>query len=110
MKIGNIQLMQHNKQCEIFSWKYKDPLTFPSLCIRILLLSSCSVMSNSLQPHELQPTRLLCPWDFLGKNTGASRHFLLQRIFPPQGLNPGLLHCRQILYQLGYGGIFGLKR
>ena len=29
----------------------------------------CSFVSNSLQPHRLQPTRLLCPWDFLGKNT-----------------------------------------
>ena len=33
---------------------------------------SCSVMSDSLQPHGLQPTRLLCPWDFPGKSTGVS--------------------------------------
>ena len=39
---------------------------------------SCSVMSDSLQPHEPQPTRLLCPWDSPGKNTGVSCHFLLQ--------------------------------
>ena len=32
---------------------------------------SCSVMSDSLQPHGLQPTRLLCPWDFPGKSTGV---------------------------------------
>ena len=37
----------------------------------------CSVMSDSLQPHGLQPTRLLCPWDFPGKNTGVGYHFLL---------------------------------
>ena len=36
------------------------------------------VVSDSLQPHELQPTRLLCPWDFPGKNTGVGYHFLLQ--------------------------------
>ena len=41
-----------------------------------------SVMSNSLQPHGLQPTRLLCPWDSSGKNTRVSCHFFLQRIFP----------------------------
>ena len=36
------------------------------------------VMSDSLLPHGLQPTRLLCPWDFPGKNTGVGCHFLLQ--------------------------------
>ena len=38
----------------------------------------CSVMSNSLQPHGLQPTRLLCPWDFPGKSTGMGCHCLLR--------------------------------
>ena len=37
-----------------------------------------SVMSDSMQPHRVQPTRLLCPWDFPGKNTGGGCHFLLQ--------------------------------
>ena len=36
--------------------------------------------------------QILCPWDSPGKNTGVGCHFLLQRIFPTQGLNPGLLH------------------
>ena len=35
-------------------------------------------MSNSVQPHGLQATRLLCPWDSPGKNTGVGCHFLLQ--------------------------------
>ena len=39
----------------------------------------------------------LCPWDSPGKNTGVGCHFLLQEIFPTQGLNPGLLNCRQTL-------------
>ena len=43
-------------------------------------------------------TRLLHPWDFLGKSTGVGCYFLLQGIFPTQGLNPGLLHCRQTLW------------
>ena len=55
-----------------------------------------------LQPHGLQPDRLLCPWDSLGKNTGVGCHSLLQGIFPTQESNPGLPHCRQILYQLNY--------
>ena len=47
---------------------------------------------------------LLCPWDFPDKNTGVCCHVLLQGIFPTQESNWGLLHCRQILYQLGYQG------
>ena len=39
---------------------------------------SCSVVSDSSRPHGLQPTRLLRPWDFPGKNTGVCCHFLLQ--------------------------------
>ena len=39
---------------------------------------SCSVMSNSLRPHRLQPSRLLHPWDFPGKSTGVGCHCLLQ--------------------------------
>ena len=35
-------------------------------------------MSNSVRPHRWQPTRLPCPWDFPGKNTGVGCHFLLQ--------------------------------
>ena len=42
--------------------------------------------------------------DSPGKNTGAGCHTLLQGIFPSQGSNPGLLHCRQILYLLNYQG------
>ena len=52
----------------------------------------CLVVSDSLRPHGLQPTRLLCPWDSPGRNTGVSCHFLLQGIFPTQASNPGLLH------------------
>ena len=44
-----------------------------------------------LQPHGLQPTRLLCPWDFPGKNIGVDCHALLQGIFLTQGSNPHLL-------------------
>ena len=63
---------------------------------------SHSVMSDSLRPHGLQPTRLLHPCDFSGKSTGVGCHFLLQEIFPTQGSNPGLLHCRQTLYCLSH--------
>ena len=65
---------------------------------------SCLLMSNSLCPHGLYPARLLCPWDFPGKNTGVCCHVLLQGIFPTQELNLGLLHCRQTLYRRSHQG------
>ena len=43
---------------------------------------SCSIVSNSLWPHGLQPARLLCPWKSSGKNIGVGCHSLLQGIFP----------------------------
>ena len=58
---------------------------------------SGSIVSDSLQPH-----RLYNPWNSLGQNTGLDSLSLLQGIFPTQGLNLGLPHCRWILYQLSY--------
>ena len=57
------------------------------------------VVSNSLRPHGLYS-----PWNFLDQNTGVGSPSLLQGIFPAQGLNPGLPHCRQIHYQLSHQG------
>ena len=65
-----------------------------------------SVMSDSLRPNELQPARLLCPWNSPGKNSGLGSHSLLQGIFPRslklKGLNPSLPNCRWILYHLSH--------
>ena len=58
---------------------------------------SRSVVSDSLWPHGLYS-----PWNSPGQNTGVGSLFLLRGIFPTQGSNPGLLHCRQILYQLSH--------
>ena len=60
-----------------------------------------SIVSDSLWPHRLQPARLLCAWDSLGKNTGVGCHFL-QGIFSTQGPNPCLLHGRQMHYHLSH--------
>ena len=76
------------KQCSRL-WEQKVKVT--QLCL-------------TLRPHGLQPARLLCPWDFPGKITGVGCHALLQGIFPTQGLNPGLPHCRWILYHLSHQG------
>ena len=89
-------------------------------------LFGCSVKSDSLPPHGLQHTRLPCPspspvkwsenlsvasdslwphglynpWNSPGQSTGLGSLSLLQGIFPTQGLNPGVLNCRQILLKL----------
>ena len=68
-----------------FSWKCES--------------ESPSVVSNSLWPHGLYS-----PWNSLGQRTGAGSRSLLQGISPTQGSNPGLLHCRWILYQLSHKG------
>ena len=63
-----------------------------------------SVVSDSLQPHGLYPTRLLCPWDSPGKNTGVDFHALLQGIFLTQGWNLCLCNVGDL------GSIPGLRR
>ena len=74
-------------QCLIHSAAFLEHLTLHSL----VCVCMCLVMSDSLQPCGLSPTRLFCPWDFSGKNTGVGCHFLPQGIFPTQGSNPHLL-------------------
>ena len=70
---------------------------------------SCSVVSNSLGSHGLYPSRPYCPWNSSGKNgAGVGSHSLLWGIFATQGLNPGLPHCRQIVYHLSHQNIFKL--
>ena len=67
----------------------------------------CSVMSDFLQLHGLQPTSLFCPRSFPAKNTGVGCHFLLQGIFPTQGQNPHLL-C--LLHWQAYSFQNGIKK
>ena len=63
--------------------------------LRSLLSENHSIESDSLRSHGLHPP---------GQNTGVGSLSLLQGIFPTQGLNPGLPHCRQILYPLSHQG------
>ena len=79
--------------------------TFSLSCIRpVYVLGLCLVVSDSLQPYGLWPTKLLYG-NSSGKTTGVGCHAFLQGIFQTQGLNPGLPHCRQILYHLSHQGI-----
>ena len=76
-----------------------------------------SVVSDSVRPHRRQPTRLLCPWDSPGKNTGVGCHFLLHQFYaaaaakslqscptlcdpidglPPDSPVPGILQAKRL--------------
>ena len=78
----------------IRKWEKYTHVFCPVIIKYVWLLCThvCSVMSSSLWPHELSPTRLLCPENLPSKNTGAGCHFLLQGTFLTQGSNPRLLH------------------
>ena len=65
----------------------------------MLVAQSCP----TLRLHGLY-ARVLCLWNSPGKNTGVGSLFLHQGIFSTQGLNPGLWHCRVILYHLSHQG------
>ena len=60
--------------------------------------------SHSVVSYFLQPHGLYSPWNSPSQNTAVRSLFLLQGIFPTQESNPGLLHCRQILYKLSHQG------
>ena len=64
--------------------------------MKVKVAQSCPTLGD---PHELYN-----PWNSSGQNTAVGSLSLLQAIFPTQGLNPGLLHCRRILYQLSHKG------
>ena len=64
----------------------------------VLVAKSCPTLTT---PWTVA-CRLLCPWDIPGKNTAVGCDFLLQRIFPTRGSNPGLPHCKQTLYRLSH--------
>ena len=64
--------------------------------LKLKVIQSC--------PTLCDPQGLYIPWNSPGQNTGVGSLSLLQGIFPTQGSNPGLLHCRQILYQLNHKG------
>ena len=92
-----------NPLLTLYVFTNSEVLQTPSFWVFIeasIHVLSHSVMSNSLQPPEQQSARLLCLWNFPGRNTGVGCHFFLHGIFPIQGSNSGLLHCRWILYRL----------
>ena len=90
-----------------FEKHIQGAFSYPLLSLKVLVTQSRQLFSTPwtvahqapLSMESSRPTRLLCPWNPPGKNTGAGCHSLLQGIFLSKGSNPGLLHCRQILYR-----------
>ena len=85
------------KMCaEFLSWArqcgvQKTEFGMKDMPLWLCVCDSRIVMSNSLKHQGLDPARFLCPWNSPDENTGVDCHFLLQGIFPIQGLNPGVL-------------------
>ena len=77
----------------------KEELKFtPS---RAVVIQSCPILCDSM---DCSPPVSSVHADSPGKNTGVGCHALLHGIFPSQGSNPGLLHCKWILYHLSHQG------
>ena len=96
-----------NSSYENETYLFMPIITFIMKSIKLYIyVYYCCLFTNSCltlpSPHELYPNRLLCPWDFPGRNTGVGCCFLLQGNFSTQGSNPGLLHLEYI-----YSGISG---
>ena len=88
-------------QCLHYSWILYfclDSLLYMWLCV-----CACSIMTLC-DSRACSPPSSSDPWNSPGKNTGVGCHSLFQGIFLTQGLNPGLLHCRQLLYHLSHQG------
>ena len=73
-----------------FCWLYRASPSLATKSVKVKVTQSCPTLCN--------------PMDYTGQNTGVGSLSLLQGIFPTLGLNPGLPHCRQILYQLSHKG------
>ena len=88
-------------------WKMgKDQILGGVLYVRSKVGTMVKVISESrsVVSHSCDPHGLYSPWNSPGQNTAVGSLSLLQRIFPIQGSNPGLRHCRKILYQLSHKG------
>ena len=99
-----------------FDKSYALKITLPALCrvpggerkielrkgaVKVLVTQSCPTLCK---PMDCSPTGSSVQEILQARNTGVSSNSLLQGIFPTQGLNPGLPHCRQILYGLSHQG------
>ena len=104
----HIQVVTNSETCALSLWAMLFT-SLPAICdaernhIGMVESESRSVVSSCLWPHGLYSS-----WNSPGQSTRVDSLSLLQMIFPTQGLNPGLLRCRRILYQLSHQGSPGI--
>ena len=95
---GNVNWYSHYGEQWMFLKKLKVALPWEWKWKKVLVAQSCPAPYNPMD----KLTRLFCPQNSIGSNIGVGSHFLPQGIFPSQGLNLCLLHCRWILYHLSH--------
>ena len=100
------QRAQHTDSSQSLSLLLTHPgrVQVRSLSIRSKGAKSLQSCLTPCDTMDCKPARLLYPWYSPGKNTGVGCYALLKGIFPTQGSNPGLPHCRRILYHLSHQG------
>ena len=100
--LGNAGRDQGDRDGWVEPWANDSPSLHRGFLTGMLrsVAHSCPV----LRPHGLSPPGSSLHGDSPGRNTGVGCHALLQGIFPTQGSNPDLPHCRRILYQLSHQG------
>ena len=76
------------------------PFSYCVFLTTLMKINGLSVKVTQAWPTLCDP--MDCTWNSPGQNIGLGSRSLLQGIFPTQGSNPGLLHCRQILYHLSH--------
>ena len=101
---GSIRCV-NSEVCLSFPASLVEPIYFKGSFSTISLLP-CESISHSVISDSATPWTVACQGtqNSPGKNTGVGSPSLLQRIFPSQVSNPGLLHCRQMLYHLSHQG------
>ena len=97
MSIKSLMPSNHLILCRPLLQSIPVPVPLCMCACIYMWTESCSVVSNSLQPHGLYSH-----WNSPGQDTGVGSLSLLQGILPTQGSNPGLQHCRRTLYQLSH--------
>ena len=88
-------ILKHIKNRKKSKWDFTNYSIFKCLKVKVKVAQSCLTLWDPIY---------CSPWNSPGQNTGAGSFPLLQEIFPTQGSNPGLPHCRWILYQLSHKG------
>ena len=89
--------------CVLIVLTFQQERQTPNQYTKVKKVKSLSCVRLFATPWTVVPQAPLS-MGFSGKNTRVGCHFLLQGIFPTQGLNLGLQHCRQIIYYLSHQG------